>query len=133
VAWGCAAEAANKNKTTTFCLVGFEVQFGDLPEAQAPGQFAPQIVPGVLQGGHGQALLAIPAAQAHLDGGVLRSRADHNFRNRHVRQPRIGELEPDDLAKLFPYHFGDSLGTMLHKEGYGLWVMGCGKLFNRLG
>src|SRR6202167_847407 len=96
-----ACPTVNKNKTTTFCLtlgpifrwrtlffrplqqdldprggvgviVRLEMQFGNLPEIEAAGQFMPQVVTGMLQRGHGLLLLLFAAAPAHLDQGGAR-------------------------------------------------------------
>src|ERR1019366_693894 len=97
-----ACPTVNKNKTSTFCLtlglifrwctfffrplqqdldprggvgvvVWLEMQLGNLPEVQTAGQFMPQVVPGMIQGGHGLVLLVLAAAaQADLHHGVAR-------------------------------------------------------------
>src|ERR1022692_2636163 len=106
-------------------VVRREMQFGDLPEIQTAGQFMPQVVTGMVQGGHGLVLFLLAAAQADLDHGVARVRTYGHVRNIHRAKARIGKLKPDDLGKLLPDCYGNSPGTMLiHKEG--CWVLGAG-------
>ena len=85
---GQACPTVNKNKTTTVCLtlglifgwrtlffrplqqnfdtcggigvvIRLEMQFGDPPQIQTAGQFMPQVIPSMLQGGQGLFLLVL--------------------------------------------------------------------------
>src|ERR1022692_3010033 len=153
--WGWASEAVNKNKTTTVCLtlglifrrrtlffrplqqnldprggvgvvVRLEMQLGNPPQVQTAGQLMPQVVTGMLQGGHGLVLLVLVSAQGDLDDGVARVRTHGHICNIHQGQAGIGKLKSYDLGKLIPDGYGHPAGTMLiHVKPVGLTIGLC--------
>ncbi|HUE05457.1 MAG TPA: hypothetical protein VMR62_38290 [Bryobacteraceae bacterium] len=109
-------------------VIRLEMQFGDPPQVQTAGEFMPQVVTSVLQGGQGLSLLMRAAGEDYFDGGVAGVGAYGNVGHIHVGQAGIGELKPHDFGELFANRGGYALEAMLHKEGAGFWVLGSGLL-----
>ncbi len=85
-----------------------EMQLGDVPEAQAAGQFVTQKMPGVFEGVERFFLLALVPADGDADMGMAAVHTDVNFADFDGQKPRVGGFKADDFGKLLADGFGDT-------------------------
>ena len=85
-----------------------EMQFRDVPQAKAHGQFVPQVGAGMFQCGQRFALFPLGPRTATRTLAWRPSAETCTSATSTAKQPRVVGFEADDFGKLLAYRFGDA-------------------------